>query len=179
MATTDLALDEQGTLPKPGPFGRLARLAFGVLCCSYVYGLWTARGSLVSGDGSIRPLLWNGILAGLFLVSYVVNIGFSRSWKNRPALASVALLLGVASVNYLSSGAVGGHLSAMVLHSWLLYVFGHLGLAFLLSALIGTPGCEMRALHHLYSLMTGRPTKEHHCPVGSLRPIDQWEAARR
>ena len=112
-------------------------------------------------------------------VSYVVNIGFSRSWKKRPAFASVALLLGAASVNYLSSGAVEGHLSAMVLHSWLLYVFGHLGLAFLLSAIIGTPGCEMRAFHHLYSLMTGRPTKEHHCPVGPLRPIDQWEAARR
>ena len=179
MATTDLALDDQGTLPKPGPVGRLTRLAFGVLCCSYVYGLWTGRGLLVSGDGSIRPLLWNGILPGLFLVSYVVNIGFSRSWKRRPAFASVALLLGAASVNYLSSGAVEGHLSAMVLHSWLLYVFGHLGLAFLLSAIIGTPGCEMRAFHHLYSLMTGRPTKEHHCPVGPLRPIDQWEAARR
>lgn len=41
---------------------------------------------------------------------------------------------------------------------------------------IGTPGCEMRAFHDLYSRLTGVPTKEHYCPVGFLHPIDQWEA---
>ena len=81
MATTDLTLDEPGTLRRPGPIGRLVRLAFGVSCLYYVYGLWTVREALVAGNGSIRPLVWNGLFFGLFLVSYVVNIGFSRSWK--------------------------------------------------------------------------------------------------
>jgi len=43
----------------------------------------------------------------------------------------------------------------------------------------GTPGCEMRAFHHLYTKITGKPTNEHHCPVGPLHPVDQWEAARQ
>ena len=39
----------------------------------------------------------------------------------------------------------------------------------------GTPGCEMRAFHDLFSRLTGIQTKEHYCPVGPLHPIDQWE----
>ena len=81
MATTDLKLDEQGTLPRPGPIGRLVRLALGLFCLYYVYILWVVRDVLILADGSIRPLLWNGIVVGLILISYIVNIGFSRSWK--------------------------------------------------------------------------------------------------
>lgn len=74
MATTDLKLDEPGSLPRPGPVGRLARLGLGVLCVWYVYGLIQVSGDLTTADGGIRPVIWNGILFGLFLVSYVVNI---------------------------------------------------------------------------------------------------------
>ena len=157
----------------------MVRLAFGLADLYYVYALWTVRGALVASDGSIRPLVWNGLLFGVFLVSYVVNIGFSRSWKNWPAVGSAVLLVTAAGVNYLWSGTLEGQVSATVAQLWLLYVFGHLGLAFIVSALISTPGCEMRAFHHLYSLATGRPTKEHYCPVGPLHPIDQWETGRR
>ena len=79
MATTDLRLDEPGSLPKPGPVGRLARLAFGLFCAWYVKGLIEVTDSLVTSDGHVRTLIWNGILPGLFLVSYVINIGFSRA----------------------------------------------------------------------------------------------------
>ena len=63
---------------------------------------------------------------------------------------------------------------------WLtvLYVFGHLGLSFLLSAVIATPGCEMRAIPHLWTLLTGRATREHHCP-GFLDSLDAWELKRK
>ncbi|MBU2676993.1 MAG: hypothetical protein KJP16_07900, partial [Gammaproteobacteria bacterium] len=67
---------------------------------------------------------------------------------------------------------------AQTLWVWEVYAFGHLGLAFLVSGLIGTPGCEMRAFHDLYSRVSGMPTKEHFCPIGPLHPIDQWEARR-
>lgn len=178
MATTDLKLDEPGTLLRPGPVGRLVRLVFGGLCLYYVYGLATVSGSVVNSDGSIRPLLWNGIIPGVLLVSYVVNIGFSRAWKKWPAIVSVMALGFFAIAGYLMSGTIETPLLARVIWSWELYVFGHLGTAFLIAAIIGTPGCEMRAFHDLYSRFTGVPTKEHYCPVGPLHPIDQWEARR-
>lgn len=44
------------------------------------------------------------------------------------------------------------------------------GVSFLLASVLGTPGCEMRAIPHLAVLLTGRETREHFCP-GFLRHI--------
>ncbi len=178
MATTDLKLDEPGTLPRPGPVGRLARLVFGLMCLWYVYGLLMIAGGNVSQTGNIRPMIWNGMIPGLFLVSYVVNIGYSRAWKKWPAIVSAITFTVVALVGYLTSGTVETATLARLIWGWELYVFAHLGLAFLLAATIGSPGCEMRAIHDLYSRITGTPTKEHCCPIGPLHSIDQWEARR-
>jgi len=178
MATTDLKLEDCGSLPKPGPLGRLARIIFGVLCLYYIFALWGIRQDLVTEAGTIRQLVWNGIVPGLILVSYVINIGFSRAWKKWPAIVSGAIMLGIAGTQYALTGSVDSSLLAHTIHAWELYVFSHLGLAFLFAAAIGTPGCEMRAFHHLYSNITGKPTKEHHCPIGPLSSIDRWEAAR-
>jgi len=179
MATTDLKLDEPGSLPRPGPVGRLARLALGVLCLWQVYGLIQVSGNLVGTDGSIRPMIWNGVIIGLFLVSYVVNIGFSRAWRKWPAVISAAALVTIGGVGYALEGVIETNLLARSIWSWEVYVFSHLGLAFIIAGTIATPGCEMRAFHDLYSRLTGVPTKEHYCPVGPLHPIDQWEARLR
>lgn len=176
MATTDLRLEQPGSLTKPGPIGRLVRLGLGLAALYYVYNLWGVRSDPIESDGAIRPLLWNGILPGLFLVSYVINIGYSRAWKKWPAVVSAGLLLGAAGIGYVRAGALETPLLANVLVWWEFYVFAHLGLCFLVSAALATPGCEMRAFHHLFSTLTGRPTKEHHCPVGPLGPIDRWES---
>ncbi len=145
MATTDLKLDEAGTLPRPGPIGRLVRLAYGLLCFWFVSYLIQISPNLIDASGHVRQGIWNGIFPGLFLISYVVNIGYSRAWKKWPAIVSAGVFLGI---------------------------------AYVLAAVIGTPGCEMRAFHDLYTRVTGIPTKEHYCPVGPLHPIDQWEARR-
>jgi len=178
MPTTDLKLDEPGSLPRPGPVGRLVRLGLGIPCLGYVYGLMQVSGDLVSLDGGIRPVIWNGVLLGLFLISYVVNIGFSRAWKKWPAVVSAAELAIIAGVGFVMTGTIETNLLAHSIWIWELYIFSHLGLAFIIAGVIGTPGCEMRAFHYLYSRLTGVPTKEHYCPVGPLHPIDQWESKR-
>jgi hypothetical protein len=175
MATTDLKLDEPGTLPRPGPVGRLTRLAFGVLCTWYVIRLVGIAGDLADTDGHIRTLIWNGILPGLFLISYVVNIGYSRGWRKWPAIVSGGVFLALAGVGYVTSGSPESSLLARTVWLWEVYLFTHLGLCFLVAAVIGTPGCEMRALHDVYSRISGRPTGEHICPVGPLNAIDLWE----
>jgi len=178
MATTDLKLDEPGSLPRPGPIGRAVRLALGLLCLWYVFGLIQVSASLIGSDGRIRPVVWNGIVIGLFLVSYIINIGYSRAFKKWPAIVSAGVFLAIAGVGYLAEGNIETQMLARVVWGWNLYLFSHLGVAFVIAAVIGTPGCEMRAFHDLYSRLTGVPTKEHHCPVGPLHPIDQWEADR-
>ena len=178
MATTDLKLDEAGTLPRPGPVGRLVRLVFGAACLWYVFGLVQMSANLVTADGHVRPAVWNGIIWVLFLISYVVNIGYSRAWKKWPAVVSAAIFVAIAAFGYVTEGSAETTVLARAIWTWELYLFVHLGIAFAISAAIATPGCEMRALHDLYSRITGIPTKEHYCPVGPLGPIDQWEARR-
>lgn len=179
MATTDLNLGEPGSLPRPGPVGRVTRLLFGFLCAWYVKELFDVVGSLVAVDGHIRAIIWNGVVPGLFLVSYVINIGYSRAWGKWPAVVTALALAAVAGVGYFLQGSVETQWLARALWVWEVYVFSHLALAFLIAGTIGTPGCEMRAFHHLYSRMTGVPTKEHACPVGPLSAIDQWETRIR
>ena len=178
MATTDLKLEECGSLPRPGPIGRVVRLLFGFICLWYVQGLIQIAGNLLGGDGHIRPVVWNGVLIGLFLVSYVVNIGYSRTWKKWPAFISAGAFVAVAGFGHFIDGVVETSQLARTIWCWEIYVFSHLGLAFVIAGLIGTPGCEMRAFHDLYSRITGVSTKEHYCPIGPLHPIDQWELRR-
>lgn len=178
MATTDLKLDKPGSLPRPGPIGRLARLAFGLMSAWYVMGLVSVGDDLMLGQGRIRPLVWNGIIAGIVLVSYVINIGYSRAWRKWPAIVSGVVLIVLAASGYLIDRTIETELLARIVWAWELYLFSHLGAAFLLAAVIATPGCEMRAFHHLYTQLTGVATAEHRCPVGPLQSIDQWEAGR-
>jgi hypothetical protein len=179
MATTDLKLDEPGSLPKPGPVGRLVRLAFGSLCLWYVFTLISVADSLLDSDGHIRQAIWNGIIIGLFLVSYVVNIGFSKAWKKWPAIVSAGFFLLIGGISLIWQGTIETRLLALMIWVWELYVYLHLGLAFVLAGLVGSPGCEMRAFHFLYSRISGNPTQEHYCPIGPLNVIDQWEARHR
>ena len=55
------------------------------------------------GDVKCPPVVWNGVLLGLFLVSYVVNIGYSRAWKKRPAAVSAVVFAGIALFGYVNA----------------------------------------------------------------------------
>ena len=83
-----LALVDAGTLARPGPVGRVVRMALGAFCFYVLWEMWlnagTTTASPVSTFGN-RLLL---ILAALYIINYVVNIGFSKSWGRRPLFAS-------------------------------------------------------------------------------------------
>ena len=47
-------------------------------------------------------------------------------------------------------------------------------MSFVLSSILSTPGCEMRAIPHAWTLLTGHVTPEHYCP-GALDRVDRFE----
>lgn len=178
MSTTDLKLTDKGSLPKPGPLGRILRLALAYLVLKgFVYEIWDDRVMLTEGDFQPYGLIWNGLLFGLFLVSYVINIGYSRTWKKWPMAVSAGFLGALALFDYVTSGGDWtGAAFGTGFFIWSMYLFSHLGICFLISAIIGTPGCEMRALHDLFSKVSNVEVKEHLCPVGPIQPLDNWES---
>ena len=175
--STQLALDKPGTLIRPGIIGRTTRFLFAAAC---FYAFWSV---LDHGDAflvSTPTALTKAVAAmavAFWLFPYVVNIGFSKGWGRWPQVAIILLLLAAAAGSWVSYGGIFGPPVGLVMFVWLVYVFGHLGVSFALSSVLATPGCEMRAIPHLLSLVTGQEAKEHYCPVGPLHRIDKWEAS--
>jgi hypothetical protein len=117
---------------------------------------------------------WILLLAAYKWTPYVINIGLRRDWKRRPRHVIAAAILALIVVDLIAYGTWWAPPLGTFLWVWLLYFSAHLGVSFIVSALIATPGCEMRALPHLWTQLSGRQTDEHYCP-GVLNNIDKWE----
>lgn len=174
-----LELVEQGSLSRPGPVGRLVRFSLGVAC---LYGLWelfAVAPYFIERPIELLPNLSFMIFVVLCIFNYVVNIGFSKNWNRYPVLMSVLIFAVIAATNYLVTGTVSSTLLGVLLVLWMAYFYTHLGVSFVLSAILATPGCEMRAIPELFGRLTNRDTKEHQCPSSIISGIDRWEASRK
>jgi hypothetical protein len=173
-----LELIDAGSLVRPGPIGRLVRLVLGVGCL-YVLGVlfYYAESTTTQPFSSLanRFLM---LLAPLWILNYVVNIGFSKSWGQRPRIFSLVILAIAAVSAFVVSGSFDSPIFGLPLNLWLGYFYGHLGLSFVLSALIATPGCEMRAIPEIIGRISGHASAEHHCPAGFITQLDAWEQRR-
>ena len=174
------SFEAQGTLEPPRMIGRLVRFLSGVLVLWWFYSEIDVAWAFITGTrymDAVPPqnaLFYFAVLFTLWAFPHVINIGFTKSWGRAPqiaivALAGVAILWGV-----LIFGSWWAPPLEILLLVWMIYTFGHLGISFIISSFIATPGCEMRAIPHLWSKLTGIQTKEHFCP-GPLDPIDRWE----
>jgi hypothetical protein len=169
--------DAAGTLRPPGLLGRTVRLGLGLWCGYAVWMLVTVgSGMVTSGDLRFFPGWWTLAAVGILVFPDVFNIGWGLRIPARRLQATVlAVGLLAAGVSWALTGSplrapLGG-----VIFLWLLYTWAHLGIAFLLSAVIATPGCEMRSIPQLWGMIWGRAPREHYCP-GILSPVDRWEA---
>ncbi|NNK48221.1 MAG: hypothetical protein HKP01_05050 [Gemmatimonadetes bacterium] len=174
--TLSTHFDEPGTIPKPGPVGRAVRLGWGILL---VAAVWNAvRYHFVFLDSDIPYwTTWIGIAIALMVTPYVVNIGWGRNWRSVPRLVAMLGIGAGVIASRLFLGAWWSEALGWAVLVWYVYTLGHLGISFLLAAVLATPGCEMRAIPHLWTTVTGRPTREHICP-GHIARVDSWERAR-
>ncbi len=175
-----------GTLVSPGWIGRLIRLGLGVLLLKLFYDLLRSEILMDRGDTGLtssqvpdQVLFWVLAVWLFWIFPYVVNIGFGVNWRRWPQIV-LATLLGAALVwSLMTDDELWSEPLGWILLLWLLYESLHLGVSFVLSAALATPGCEMRSIPHLWTKATGRETSEHFCPSGFLDSLDRWEAGRR
>jgi hypothetical protein len=179
MSTSSLEtrFDQPGTLSKPGPVGRIVRLLLGIWLLAVCWSYLSYPGAFVR-DSTPRWEALVGIAFALWLIPPVVNIGGGTNWRARPRYVAAAAFIAWAAGNMLLTAGLWS--PGLGRFAWLfcLYTFGHLGLSFVLAAAIGTPGCEMRAIPHLWTVFTGQDTREHFCP-GFLNGLDAWERGER
>ncbi len=173
-----LQLVEQGSLERPGPIGRLVRLALGLACAYALHELVLYRVSIISTPVSVLPNFSVMVLAAILIINYVVNIGFGRSFGRWPSYISIAAALLLAALSWVAFGTPDHPVLGTALWIWLGYFYLHLGVSFVLAAAIATPGCEMRAIPELVGRIMARETAEHHCPASFITRIDAWERGR-
>lgn len=165
-------------LPPPGPLGRIARLASGALCGVAVWQLWIVAPAFLAAERIWIPGLLLFALPAIYVFSHVVNIGFRKDWGRLPLRAAL-LLIGLTSlVGFVMGDGLWNPVMGTTLLLLLGYTYTHLGVAFLLSALLQTPGCEMRSPYHLAALARGQDPTSVVCP-GALGRLDDWEEKRR
>lgn len=166
------------TLPTPGPVGRGARLVMGLLSGYALVAIifsWATTTPFPATTLDERVLL---LLAPLCVFNYVVNIGFGLNWRHWPLLGSMLMFALAAVGAVLVTGRLDSPILGLPLNIWLAYFYAHLGVSFLLSALLATPGCEMRSIPELLGRLRGRRADEHPCPVAFLSWLDGWENRR-
>ena len=166
--------DKPYTIEKPGPLGRLVRLILGALCLWLVWQLVTHSGK----PDMYNPSFWVMAAFGLMLAPYIVNIGLGVKWGAWPRILSAVIILAPAAVGFAASGSIPGELLWGTAAVWMVYIYAHLGISFVLSSILATPGCEMRAIPHLLGIVFRNEAREHYCP-GFIENVDQWELNRK
>jgi hypothetical protein len=170
-----LQLVGAGSFERPGPVGRLVRLSLGIACLYGLYELILHHQSIIERPVSVLPNLAIPVIVALLIINYVVNIGFGRSWGRWPSNVSVVVGMALAFLGWMLLGTPNHPVLGFALWLWLVCFCAHLGISFLLAALIATPGCEMRSIPELLGRISGRVTKEHHCPAALISRVDIWE----
>ena len=177
-------MKRQEHLNLPGLIGRIVRLLLSILILYLFVNL--IEWEWLSPKNTSEFIRWQA--PGLFwvvnflifflLFPYVVNIGFGVNWKRKPQLIFIITVVGLGLFTLFQYGSLWSPALGWLLLIWLTYVAGHLGISLILASILATPGCEMRSIPHLWTILSGRETKEHYCP-GSLDKLDKWEARIR
>jgi len=169
---------EHGSIQPPRIIGRIVRLVLGIICLDLVRQIVDDIPGMIERGWPTNPVAICTIFLGFYLLRPVLNLGFTLKNNYRAQVFVFATTLFILIYEWFSGGPLFGSAFTAFLMFWMTYVFGHLGISFVLSAIIKTPGCEMRALPHLWTILTGIKSKEHHCP-GFIRNIDEWEQRKK
>ena len=167
-----------GALPKPGWLGRGIRLVFGALLLESAYSIGTAFHPLVYAPAvPVNVVLW--ILVGVLFFSMreVIDLGLGVRWGQKAQLVTLGLAGLAIAADFIFFGRLWAPPLGILFWAWFLLIAIPLGVALVLAAFMGTPGCEMRTYAALIAKLQGRSAAEHYCP-GGMDFVDRWEPHR-
>ena len=129
-----------GSAARLGLLGRGLRIVLGVSLL--ILGIET----LLTPDDWISVTMprsfgmWLGAAICFHLLRGVPDKGFQRSWGRWPQLITMLLAVFIIVYNLVRTGNVWGQSLGVLIFVLIIYVAGHLGLSFVLAALLAHPG---------------------------------------
>ncbi len=166
-------------IPPAGVVGRIGKLAAGAFQLLFVYAVTTHLSEILRVPPT-EGAFWVLVAGAFWLVAPAVNLGAIRE-RTSGTRARWWLIVAFAVF------AAGGH--AMWGTWWSLptacfavavavIVHGYMGVSHIASAVLGFPGCELRALAYVVGRARGGTTTFVACP-GAWTPLDRMEARLR
>jgi hypothetical protein len=144
------------TPPSPSLIGRLVRILAGLVVTSIAWSLFTGLRPLLSGD--VPATSWPFWLM-LAVLAFVSGWVLAELLQKRIALVTDTLLilgaLVAAGADWTVGGSPFGAAFGAFVWVWGLVFALLLGPALFLAAILGTPGCEMRASADLWTRLRG------------------------
>ncbi|MCW8834451.1 MAG: hypothetical protein OQK09_14740 [Colwellia sp.] len=174
MIDQERSFEAAGSVEPPGIIGRIVRFILGYFCLDLFIQIVNDIPGMIERGWPINFVSMLSIILGFYLLRPVINIGFTLHSKFIPQFVVAVISVIILVYQWLLELPLFGFEFTVFLMFWMSYVFGHLGISFVVAAIIRTPGCEMRGLPHLWSKITGKKSLEHYCP-GPLAPLDRWE----
>jgi hypothetical protein len=104
----------------------------------------------------------------------VIDLGLSVRWGQKAQLVTLVLAGMAIAADLIFFGRFWAPPLGFLFAAWFLLIALPLGFALVLAAILGTPGCEMRAYSALLARLQGHPASEHYCP-GGIDFVDRWE----
>ena len=132
--------EKPGSLPKPGPIGRMIRIVSGCVLLYFFIVTLTNFGNYVSLTVPKHPLMCLGVALSFYFLAYVVNVGFTITWGRWLQLILVAAAMATVVFDLLIYRSFWGPPLGLLVFALLAYVTGHLGLSFILAGILATPG---------------------------------------
>ncbi len=165
-----------GTLPKPGLLGRGIRLVLGIIILLSAFSVARSLGLIENARGIPESAsLWVLVVVLFFSMSDMINLGLKVRWGQKAQLVTLGAALVCIAVDYIFYARLWAPPLGILFYLWFLLTAVPLGIALILAAILGTPGCEMRVYATIIAQLQGHSASEHYCH-GGRDFIDRWEA---
>lgn len=167
-----------GSPGRTGPVGRAGRLLIAAALG------WLAAQWIEAGPGWFsqprtagNPWVWAvTVLAVYTVVVQIAEVGFGHRWRLRVAAGLAVLGTAAGVVAMIASGGLWATPFTDLVYWFDLTYLVTTTLAFLVSVVLGTPGCEVGAIAQLYRRIRGESNPEAMWCVVGLHRLDAWEA---
>ena len=149
--------EQQGSLPVPGPLGRVGRFLLGLAAGAVFVLVLLARLESPPGERSPAPLFLIAAALAVYMLPDVTAMTFGRRWGRTPLVAGLGLaaILGLVAYDRFYAPPLAWYLFLLVE-----VVFGLLALSLFLAALFAVPGREMRAVPYVIGQIRRQPVTE-------------------
>ncbi|MFQ5523444.1 MAG: hypothetical protein ACE5F5_07685 [Acidimicrobiia bacterium] len=132
--------EQPGTLPRPGPVGRVGRFLLGLIAGTILVLVLLPRLEAPPGHRSPAPLFLVVAAIAVYILPDITRVTFRRRWGRKPIMVGAAVVVVLAIVDLVVYGRLYAPPLAWYLFLLVEVVFAIAAVSLLVAAVLAVPG---------------------------------------